>query len=52
VEEYDQQSLFPTLWKCYHILHPMENFGPTVDMQIDEENSINILTCLLELMSQ
>ncbi len=28
--------------KCYHILHPMEKFGPMVDMQIDEKNSLDI----------
>ncbi len=42
MEEYDQQSLFPMLLRCYHILHPMVEFGPVVDMQIDKENSFDI----------
>jgi ATP-dependent protease Clp ATPase subunit len=28
VEDYDQQSLFPMLLRCYHILHLMAKFGP------------------------
>jgi len=52
VEEYGQQSLFPMLLRCYRIFHPMAKFGPMANMQIDEENSLNILKCLLELMSQ
>jgi hypothetical protein len=42
VEEYDRFSLFPMLLKCYHILHPMVEFGFVIDMQLDEEKSFNI----------
>ncbi len=42
VEEYDQQSLFTMFLKCYHIFHPMVEFGPIVNMQIDEKNSLDI----------
>jgi hypothetical protein len=41
VEEYDKQSLFPMLLKCYHILHPMVEFGFVIGMQLDEEKSCN-----------
>ncbi len=30
------------LLKCYHTLHLMVEFGLEVNMQIDEENSLNI----------
>ncbi len=30
------------LLKCYHILHPMVEFGFVIDMQLDEEKSFNI----------
>ncbi len=33
VEKYDQQSLFPMLLRCYHILHLMAKFGPMANMQ-------------------
>jgi len=36
VEEYNKQSLFHMLLKCYHILHLLAKFGLVVDMQIDE----------------
>ncbi len=42
VEDYDQQSLFPILLKCYHIFHPMEKFGPMTNMQTNEESSLDI----------
>jgi hypothetical protein len=42
VEEYDQQSLFPMLLKCYHILHTMAKFEHVANMQIDEESSLDI----------
>ncbi len=42
MEEYDQQSLFPMLLRCYHIFHPMAKFGHVRDIQIDEENSLDI----------
>jgi uncharacterized protein YbbC (DUF1343 family) len=42
VEEYDQKSLFIMFLKCYHIFHPMAEFGRIVDMQIDEKNSLDI----------
>ncbi len=41
-EEYDQQSLFPMLLRCYHILQPMVEFGLVADMQTDEENNLDI----------
>ncbi len=33
VEEYDQQSLFPTFLKCYRILRLMAKFEPMANMQ-------------------
>ncbi len=30
------------LLKCYHILHPMVEFGFVIDMQLHEEKSFNI----------
>jgi len=42
MEEYDQQSLFLMLLRCYHILHPMAKFGPMANMQIDEESNLDI----------
>jgi hypothetical protein len=50
VKEYDQWSL-SMLLKCCHILHLMAKFGPIVNMQIDEESSLNIVKCLLELVN-
>jgi hypothetical protein len=37
VKEYDKQSLFHMLLKCYHIFHLLAKFGLVVDMQIDEK---------------
>ncbi len=42
VENYGQRSLFPMLLRCYHILHLMVGFGLVVDMQTDEESSLDI----------
>jgi hypothetical protein len=42
VKECDQQSLFPIILRCYHILHPMVEFGHMVDMETDEKNSLDI----------
>jgi len=42
VKEYDQQSLFPMLLRCHHILHPMAEFGLVANMQTDEESSLDI----------
>jgi hypothetical protein len=52
VEEYDQQSLFPMLLRCYHILHPMAKFEHVANMQSDEESSLDIFECMLEPMGQ
>jgi hypothetical protein len=30
------------LLKCYHILHLLAKFGLVIDMQIDEESSLDI----------
>jgi hypothetical protein len=30
------------LLKCYHILHLLAEFGLVINMQIDEESSLNI----------
>jgi hypothetical protein len=38
VEEYNQQSLFPTLLICYHILHTMVEFELVTYMQTNEKN--------------
>jgi hypothetical protein len=40
MKEYDQQSLF--LLGCYQILRPMAKFGLVVDMETNENNSLDI----------
>jgi len=50
VEEYDQQSLFPMLLKCYHIYHVMVEF--VAYMQIDKKIAWTFLKCLLKQVSQ
>ncbi len=42
VEKYDQWSLFPMLLRCYHIFHPMVEFGHVANMQTNEESSLDI----------
>ncbi len=42
VEEYDKQTLFPMLLKCYHILYVMAKFGFVTNMQIDAKSSFDI----------
>jgi hypothetical protein len=42
VEEYDQQSSFLMLLKCYHIFHPMVEFELMADMQTHEKSSLDI----------
>ncbi len=37
-------------FECYHIFHPMEKFGLVVDMQIDEENSLDIFEMSVRLI--
>ncbi len=41
VEEYDKQSLFPMLLKCYNILYLMAKFGLVTNMQIYAKNSFD-----------
>jgi hypothetical protein len=38
----DKQLLFHMLLKCYHIPHLLAKFGLVVDMQIDEESTLDI----------
>ncbi len=42
MEEYEKQSLFPMLFKCHQILHPMVEFGGVVSMYIDEDSNLDI----------
>ncbi len=42
VEEYDQQSSFLMLLKCYHIFHPMVEFELMAYMQTHEKSSLDI----------
>jgi hypothetical protein len=44
VEEYDRQSLYPMLLKCYHYLHPMEKFDvECANQTVDADFKLDIL---------
>ncbi len=47
VEDYDEQSLFPMLLKCHHVLHPMAKFEFMVDELNVENFNINIFEMIL-----
>jgi hypothetical protein len=43
VEEYDKNSLFSMLLKCYYYLHPLVEFEKgVVDQRVEEDRSLDI----------
>ncbi len=52
VEEYDKQSSFPMLLKCYHIVYVMAKFGPVTNMQIDAKSNFDISEMFAKPVSQ
>jgi len=42
VDEYDRRTLYPTLLKCYHHLHPLTKSIGCVDQTSDEDSSLDI----------
>jgi hypothetical protein len=42
VSEYDRRTLYFTLLKCYHHLHPMTEFVECLNQASDEDFSLDI----------